>query len=129
MQVASTIVARASEFWRNSASTGPNATRAGHRRTQPVPPAGDGDRRPFADRRRLESGLAKSGQAVVTGDAKVDRHHPFADQAVRQVAGHVGFALAGNEVAAGGLDGQAQRPAQLAQPLPLEAGQAGAGAS
>ena len=88
-----------------------------------MPPAGDGDRRPFLDGERLERRLAKSGQAVVAGDAQVDRDDALANQAVSQVAGHVGLTFARDEVAAGRLDGQAQGSTQLAEPLPLEGGQ------
>ena len=116
------MVARACNC-RNSASTGPNATERVSERTKSVPPAGDGDRRPLLDGERLERRLAKPGQAAVAGDAQVDRDDPLANQAVSQVAGHVGLAFARVEVAAGGLDGQAQGPAQLAEPLPLEHGQ------
>ena len=81
-----------------------------------------------SDRRGLEARLAVAREPVVAGDPQVDRHHPLADQAVRQVAGDVGLGLAPVEVAAGRLDGQGQRPAQLAKPLPLQrASAAGAG--
>ncbi len=85
--------------------------------------AGDGDGCPAQDGRRLEVRLTKSGQAVVAGHAEVDRYDALADQSVCQVAGHIGLALAAVEVAAGGLDGQGQRTAQLAEPLPLERGE------
>ncbi len=95
--------------------------RARDRRTQSMPAARDGDRRSLANRRRLERRLAESAEAIVAGDAQIDRHDPLANQAMSQVAGHVGFALAGKEVPAGRLDRQADGPAQLTQPLPLEA--------
>ncbi len=119
MHVASTIVARA---W-CSAELGVDLAerdRAGHRCTQSMAPAGDGDGGPFQDREVLERGLAKPGQAAIAGDAQVDGHDALANQAVSQVSGNVGFAFTGVEVAAGGLDGQAQGSTQLAEPLPLE---------
>ena len=42
---------------------------------------------------------------------------------MRQVAGDVGLGLPPVEVTAGRLDGQGQGPAELAEPLPLQAGQ------
>ena len=70
---------------------------------------------------RLEARLAVACQAVVGGHPEVDRHHPFADQAMGQVAGNIGLGLARHEVAAGGLDGQRQGPPQVPerQPFPF----------
>ena len=58
-----------------------------------MPSAGDGDRRPIPDGERFERRLAESGEAIVAGDAQVHRHDALANQAVRQVAGHIGFTL------------------------------------
>ena len=94
MQVASTIVASGVAGPEMLASTGPNET---VRVTEAQSPW----RRPVAAMvaRRwisaaLKVGLAEAGQAVVAGDAEVDRDHALADQAMGQVAGDVGLGLA-----------------------------------
>ena len=74
---------------------------------------------------RFEHRLAIAIEAVVAGHPHIDGHDALAEQAVGEVADQVGLGLAGPEVAAGRLDGQGQRSAQLAHPLALDPGQLG----
>ena len=90
-----------------------------------MPPAGDGDGRASEDRRGLERRLAVARQTVVARDAEVDRHDPFADQAMGQVAGDVGLLFAAVEVPAGRLDRQGQASGRARETAAVRAGSRG----
>ena len=121
MQVASTIEARVWQS-RNWSSTLPKQTVRVTEAQSPWTAAGGGDGRVSADLGRLEGWASVASQATVAGNPKLDRHYPFAEQAVRQVPGDIGLGLAGDEVPTGRLDGQAEGPPQAPDVGPFQRG-------
>ena len=58
------------------------------------------------DRYALEYWLAVTGEAVISGHAKVQWDDPFAEEPVRQVTGNVRLGLARQKIPASRLDNQ-----------------------